>query len=101
MEKARLFRKVADEEGLDLGPTHDTPIFPLIIGDAHQCMRLCQRLLKHGIHVQPIIYPAVSMTGSRLRFFVTINHTEEQIRHTVTTLTRELENLEEEGDPAT
>jgi len=96
--KARLFRQVAAEEGLDLGPSNETPIVPLIIGDAHRCMRLCQQLLKNGIHVQPIIYPAVSMTGARLRFFITINHTEEQIRHTVSTVARELQQLHEEGD---
>lgn len=97
-EKARLFRQIADEEGLGLGPSHESPIVPLIIGDAHKCMRLCQHLLANGIHVQPIIYPAVSMSGARLRFFITINHTEEQIRHTVTTVARELEALGEEDN---
>ncbi len=97
-QKSRFFRDVAEQQGWDIGLAHDTPIVPLIIGDAHKCMRLCQQLVKNGIHVQPIIYPAVSMTGARLRFFITINHTEEQIRHTVSTVARELEKLKDEGD---
>jgi len=43
-------------------------------------------LLQQGIDAQPILYPAVPESASRIRFFITANHTEEQIRHTVEVL---------------
>jgi 7-keto-8-aminopelargonate synthetase-like enzyme len=43
--------------------------------------------------VQPIVHPAVSARTERLRFFITLDHTEEQFRATVPTLARELEQL--------
>ena len=50
-------------------------------------------LLKRGIHVHPIIYPAVSETMARLRFFVTNRHSEEQLLTTVDALAEELARL--------
>jgi hypothetical protein len=39
--------------------------------------------------VQPILYPAVPERASRLRFFITAAHTEEQIREAVTIVIEE------------
>ena len=35
---------------------------------------------------QPILYPAVAESAARIRFFITVNHSEEQIRRTVEVL---------------
>ena len=43
-----------------------------------------------GVNVQPILHPAVEERAARLRFFITSNHTEEQIRYTVEALAEEL-----------
>jgi 8-amino-7-oxononanoate synthase len=40
-------------------------------------------LFKQGINVQPIFYPAVEEGMARLRFFISSEHTEEQIKETV------------------
>ena len=40
-----------------------------------------------------MIYPSVPQNEARLRFFVTCNHTEEQIRFTVDTLAEEIAKL--------
>jgi 7-keto-8-aminopelargonate synthetase-like enzyme len=56
-------------------------------------MLLSQRLLASGIHVQPIVYPAVGMKSARLRFFITRDHTEEQFRATMPILAREISLL--------
>ena len=37
-------------------------------------------LLERGVNVQPIIHPAVEERAARLRFFVSAQHSEEQIR---------------------
>ena len=49
--------------------------------------------LQRGIEVQPIVRPAVSATTARLRFFLTANHTEEQILETVPVVAQQLEKL--------
>jgi len=45
-------------------------------------------LFKHGINVQPILYPAVPEKSARLRFFISCMHTEAQIRETVKALSK-------------
>ena len=56
-------------------------------------LRLSNRLKADGINVQPILYPAVDESAARLRFFITSEHSESQIRFTagrVATHMREL-----------
>jgi 7-keto-8-aminopelargonate synthetase-like enzyme len=54
---------------------------------------LSQQLLRHGIHVQPIVRPAVAARSARLRFFITLDHSEEQLRATIPAVARELEQM--------
>ena len=49
-------------------------------------MRVSHELLRRGINAQPILYPAVRESAARVRFFITADHTEEQIVHTVKAL---------------
>ena len=87
---ARLFLELARAAGIDTGDSADTPIIPCIVGDSLRTLRLSNTLLRRGINVNPIIYPAVPEDLARLRFFVTACHTEDQIRETVAVLTEEL-----------
>lgn len=88
-ERAKLFLELAEERGLNYGTSRDSPVVPFIVGDSFQCIHLSRALMQRGINVQPIIYPAVDNKAARLRFFISCNHTEEQIRYTVETLTEE------------
>lgn len=92
-ERSRFFRQLAREWGMEMGGSEEAPVASLVIGDDHAAVYLSQQLLQHGIHVQPIVYPAVSARTARLRFFITLDHTEEQFRVTIPTLARELEQL--------
>jgi 8-amino-7-oxononanoate synthase len=78
-ERAGLFLKLAQDSGLNTGDSRDTPIIPIILGDSMQCVQVSQALLKEGINALPILYPAVPEKATRVRFFITANHTEEQI----------------------
>ena len=69
-------------------------LIPIIIGDSLKAVTLSDRLFKRGINVQPIIHPAVPERSSRLRFFMTSEHTPEQIAQTVATVAEELSALE-------
>lgn len=97
-ERARFFRKVAREYGLSIGGDEESPVASLVVGDDRMAMMLSHNLLQYGIEVQPIVRPAVSATTARLRFFLTANHTEEQILETVPVVARELEKLRRSAD---
>jgi 8-amino-7-oxononanoate synthase len=45
-----------------------------------------QLLLERGINARPILYPAVRESAARVRFFLTCEHTEDQIVRTLETL---------------
>ncbi len=83
---SRLFLTLCQTAGFDTGFSQGTPIVPLILGDSMKTLQLAETLFERGINVRPIIYPAVEEKLSRLRFFITASHTEDQIRHTVETI---------------
>jgi 8-amino-7-oxononanoate synthase len=95
---SRLFLERARAAGLDTGPSHDSPIIPVIVGESRRSGLLAQALARRGINVQPIIFPAVEDAASRLRFFVTCLHTEAQIVATVAAVAEEMAALA--GRPA-
>lgn len=77
-----LFLRLAKEAGLDTGPSHDSPIVPVVIGNSIHCLKVAERLFERGINVQPMLYPAVPEEASRLRFFITASHRPEQLEYT-------------------
>ena len=85
-ENSALFLRLAREHDLNTGSSAGTPIIPVITGDSLHAVRLSQQLLHHGINVQPMVAPAVSESGARLRFFVSSGHSADQIRHAVSTV---------------
>ena len=92
-ERAVFFRKTMREHGLSVCGDEESPVASLIVGDDKLAVALSASLLARGIEVQPIVRPAVSATTARLRFFLTANHTEEQILETVPVVAQQLEKL--------
>lgn len=86
-ERSRLFLELAKKSGLNTGNSGDTPVIPIILGDSMLCLKISAALLAKGVNARPILYPAVPEPASRIRFFITADHTEEQIRDTVAKLT--------------
>ena len=84
--RAGLFLELARSHGLNTGTSADSAVIPVILGQSLPCMRLYRELYDNGIYVLPIMYPTVPENASRLRFFITCSHTEEQIRTTVDTI---------------
>jgi 7-keto-8-aminopelargonate synthetase-like enzyme len=84
--RSRLFLRLVRDCGLDTGNSHDTPIVPIILGDSARCLHVSKELLRRGVNAQPILYPAVRESAARVRFFITAEHTEEQIVRTVEAL---------------
>jgi 7-keto-8-aminopelargonate synthetase-like enzyme len=97
-ELAALFLELARERGLDTGLTAGTPVVPVIVGSSVKALGLSRALFDRGINVQPILSPAVPARSARLRFFITTNHSEAQIRDTVSAVADELANLPRNSD---
>ncbi|MCL4202089.1 MAG: aminotransferase class I/II-fold pyridoxal phosphate-dependent enzyme [Pirellulaceae bacterium] len=91
--RSELFLRLAKQRGLNTGPSHGTPIIPIIIGNSLVALMLSRKLFERGINVHPILHPAVEEKAARLRFFITAAHTEDQVRYTVATLDEELKKL--------
>jgi 8-amino-7-oxononanoate synthase len=98
-ELSGLFLMLAREKGLNTGASSsDSAVIPVIVGDSLKALSLSQALLRQGIDVLPMVYPAVPDNSARLRFFVNCTHTPEQIRFTLDVVAPELEALQQEGD---
>lgn len=92
-ELAALFLSLARQRGLNTGLAAGTPVIPVIVGNSVKSLRLARALFDRGINVQPILPPAVPEHAARLRFFITTNHSETQIRDTVNAIADELARL--------
>jgi 8-amino-7-oxononanoate synthase len=88
-ERASFFLRLVREGGLDAGGSVGAAIVPIITGSSIRAGRIAQALFRRGINVQPILYPAVPERAARLRFFLTAEHTETQIRNSVAILLEE------------
>lgn len=82
-QRGRFFLELAKQAGLDTGHATGYAVIPVITGSSLKATKLAQILFERGINVQPIIYPAVEERAARLRFFVSAEHSEQQIRDTV------------------
>jgi 8-amino-7-oxononanoate synthase len=87
------FLQLARSAGLDTGMAHGFAILPVMIGDSLRAAKLADVLLSCGFNVMPIVYPAVPMQSARLRFFLSSEHTRDQIDLAVATTKRELDRL--------
>jgi 8-amino-7-oxononanoate synthase len=90
-ERAATFVRLARQAGIDVGTSAGTPVIPCITGDSVKALRLADTLLKNGVSVNPILYPAVKERLARLRFFVTAEHSAQDIESTVDLLARALD----------
>ena len=88
-ERAAQFLHLARDGGLDVGGSIGAAIVPIITGSSIGAARLSQALFRRGINVQPILYPAVPERAARLRFFLTADHTENQVRDAAAMLIEE------------
>jgi glycine C-acetyltransferase/8-amino-7-oxononanoate synthase len=74
----RALRDGLNDLGFSLGE-RQSPILPLVIGDATECMEFSERLLKNGVFAQGIRPPTVPPGTSRLRITLMATHTRAQI----------------------
>ncbi|MFF4647920.1 aminotransferase class I/II-fold pyridoxal phosphate-dependent enzyme [Streptomyces sp. NPDC001389] len=87
---SELFLRLAASAGLATGSSAHTPIVPCILGDSARTLRVADGLYARGVIADPIFHPAVEEGLSRLRFFVTGEHREEDVRRAVAVLAEEV-----------
>jgi glycine C-acetyltransferase len=75
----RLFHTGLKEIGFDTGST-ESPITPVIVGDAAKALAFSDALFTEGVFAQGIGFPTVPHGKARIRAIVTAAHTEEELR---------------------
>lgn len=89
----RHFLTGAQALGLDTGASWGFAITPIIVGDTLRTVKLAQRLLDRGINAFPVLPPGVPERTARLRFFVSSEHSAEQIDAALVATREELDRL--------
>jgi 8-amino-7-oxononanoate synthase len=92
-QNCQYFLDYAKKRGLDTGLGMGTAVTPIVIGDSIATVMLSQQLLTRGINVLPVLYPAVPMKQSRLRFFVTAMHNKQDITQAIDTTVDEIAKI--------
>ena len=86
-----LFMREAHAAGLDTGNSAGLGILPVMVGTSLRVGKMTHRLFERGINASPIFSPGVPINAARLRYFVTSEHSAEEIRTTVRTTKEELD----------
>lgn len=79
-ENTRFFKQGLTTLGFNTGLS-ESPITPVIVGEAHQAMAMSDRLFQRGVFAQGIGFPTVARDKARLRTIVTATHTREDLQY--------------------
>ncbi len=91
--RGKYFLRQAQFAGIDTGISAGYAVVPAITGSSLRAAKLSHALFERGISVQPILYPAVPEKSARLRFFMSYEHTEDQIDETIRALADEMAKI--------
>ena len=83
---AALFLRRVREAGFDAGQSAGLGIVPVVLGGSVAAARMAAALFEAGVNVQPILFPVVPERSARLRFFLSAEHTADEIERTVAAL---------------
>ena len=86
-----LFMREAREAGLDTGNSQGLGILPVMVGTSLRVGKMTHRLFERGINASPIFSPGVPINAARLRYFVTSEHSPDEIRATVRATREEMD----------
>jgi glycine C-acetyltransferase/8-amino-7-oxononanoate synthase len=82
---AKIMREALAAQGLATGDS-TTQIIPLVVGDAGDAVRVCERALEDGVFAQAIRPPTVAEGSSRLRLAVMSSHTRTELQEAAAVL---------------
>jgi glycine C-acetyltransferase len=78
-ENTRFFKTGLQRLGFDTGVS-ESPITPVMVGDAALAMKLSDRLFEEGVFAQGLGFPTVPRGKARVRTIVTATHTREELQ---------------------
>jgi glycine C-acetyltransferase len=74
----RYFKQALTGAGFDTGSS-ETPIIPVMVGDAGQAYAFSRALFENGLFATGIGFPTVPQGKARIRTIVTATHTREML----------------------
>jgi len=74
----RYFRERIQEAGFDTGHS-ETPIIPVMLGEAKTAQEFSRRLFERGVFAMAIGFPTVPMGKARLRAMISAAHSEQDL----------------------
>jgi len=81
-DNARYFKAKMKDLGFDLGQS-ETPITPVMLGEAPTAWEFSKRLFQRDVFAQAIVFPTVPRGKARLRVMVSAVHTKEDLDYAV------------------
>ncbi len=96
-KKAAFFKQILQQAGLnqDFGPSQ---IVPLIVRDSKVALELAGELRKKGVFATPVRPPTVPEGTARLRFSVTLHHSDQIIDRTANVIAKAYNRLVHEDN---
>lgn len=88
----RFFKEGLKTLGFNTGMS-ETPITPIIVGDAALAHEFSRQLFQEGVFAQGIGYPTVAPGKARIRTIVTATHTEGELKQALNILERVAKKL--------
>lgn len=89
-ERIELAHSLLVENDLTLEGHDPTPIWYVRVGGVSESFQMVRDLLDDGYYVNPAVYPAVPRGHGGIRFTLTLNQTEDQLRGLVETICRRM-----------
>jgi glycine C-acetyltransferase len=89
----RYFKEALKAAGLDTGVS-ETPITPIMIGDAAKAHAYSRAIFEEGVFATGIGFPTVPRGKARVRTIVTATHTREQLNRAVEILVHVAKRME-------
>ncbi len=94
----RYFQGELKRTGFNVGgvntPATETPITPIIVGDARAAMDFSRALFDEGVLGTGIVFPTVPEGKARIRLILTSEHTKAQLDQALETLERVAKRME-------
>jgi glycine C-acetyltransferase len=79
-DNTRFFKNGLKTLGFNTGAS-ESPITPVIVGEAQKAMAMSDKLFEHGVFAQGIGFPTVARDKARLRTIVEATHSREDLQY--------------------
>ena len=79
---AKAFKEGLKKAGFDTGAS-ETPITPVMVGDAAKAKKFSARLFEEGVFATSVVFPTVALDQARLRTIVTAALTDEHLERSL------------------